>query len=764
MTNAENASKIAEEDRSRERHRGVLLVNVGTPDSADVAAVRRYLGEFLADPRVIQLPGMMRRIQRPLARFIAWRRAPHSARKYARIWTEQGSPLRVIMAEQAAALAKALPAGWEVLLGMRYGSPSIAEALREMARRDVEELVVVPLYPQFSGTTTGTTVDEVYRVLKAEALHLNVGARTTWHDDAGYLNAQAHLIADHVRQHDLSPEDTYLLFSAHGLPVSYIQRGDPYERQVTQSVRLLVERLGWPAGRQGIAYQSRLGPTEWLRPELTQMLRALADQGERRVVVCPISFATDCLETIEEVGIEATQLFESLGGKLHVCPALNANERFIDALKQLVLRGPRHVVTWSRGQAPLLNPARPKAPADARLDRLVMIGMSLPNRVGAGRGPNLAYSSSDELACVKRPHHEVEKFLRELKETAGLAEAFVWNTCFRFECYAWLGERAKNGARECAVATLRDQFVGRDLPRERVNTLFGRNAWHHLMRTIAGLNSGLPGDKDIVEQFQTAFQTAERAGTAGPQAAALVNEAVAMAASVRRETAWGNLDPGYCYAAMSQVQAQLPRPLANLRHVVVGGSTTSRSVLESLYTAFHVKPAGVTLIYRSHQGGQMKLLRKAVGHGRRLRVHDYTEPAAYAAIAEADVVFFGIDRAEPVLDRATLTGLRDLAQRPLYVVDFNTAGSTRDIGDVEGVRQWTAAELDAEVGRFAAAMCARREFPEIVQEAEQWIEQHAPDQVAPGPELPCDTRDEHGNPICGRCGRNPAAQMARSTT
>ncbi len=738
----------------RGHQRGVLLVNVGTPDAPDVAAVRRYLVEFLSDPHVIQLPPNMRRFQRPLARFIAWRRGPRSTEKYRAIWTDRGSPLRAIMQDQAAALAERLPDDWSVFIGMRYGQPSIESALHEIARQEIDELVVVPLYPHFSRTTTGTTVDEVYRILKSDALHINVVARTSWNADAGYLNAQSRLIADFATQHSLAPDNAYLLFTAHGLPVSYIERGDPYERQLTQSVRLIQERLGWPADRTSLAYQSRLGPTEWLQPELLGTLRHLASNDERRVILAPVSFAADCLETLEELHIQARTHFEALGGELHVCPSLNTNEHFIQALRELVVRGSRPIITWSRGHKPLLAPkTKAASSANLQLDHMVMVGVSMAGPIGPGQGPELAYTAPETLQCVKKSHAEVKAFLQQLREETGVSEAFVWNTCYRFECYAWFDAKPDHADQQCVIARLRDKLFTHRTADTRTNTLFGRNAWHHLMRTLAGLNSGLPGDKDIVEQFHTAFETAEQTGAAGKRARALVEQAITLAHRVRSETSWGDLDPGYCYAALSRIEPQLPRGFANLRHVVVGSSTTSRSVLHALYEKFGVKEPQVTLIYRAHQGGQMKLLRKAVGHGRRLRVQSYDEPAARAALLDADAIHFGIDRSAPVLTGEMLAGERNLAERPLYVIDFNTAGSTRDLAALPGAHVWTARQLDAEVDRFATELCGRETFPRIVQEAERWIADQAPPLTPLAVELPCEDRDEHGHPNCQRCGR-----------
>ena len=426
-------------------------------------------------------------------------------------------------------------------------------------------------------------------------------------------------------------------------------------------------------------------------------------------------------------------------------------------MKNLVTRGPQPIRAWKKSQPPLIS-AKPQAqPRETALDSLVLLSVTLRNRVGAGRGPQLLYSEAQELVCAKKPHEEAQSLLESLKSTGHVREALIWNTCYRFECYAWLA-RGQNGSPDgCIVASLREKLFGAEPAGLHVNTLFAGDAWHHLMRTIAGLNSGLPGDKDVVEQFQTAYQLAERAGTAGPHAEALVDEAVSLARSVRQETAWGRLDPGYCFAAITRIQDALPLKLANCRHVVVGGSTTSRSVLEALYEQFGVQESSVTLAYRSHQGGQMKLLRKAVGHGRRLRTNSYSDQPVLDAIADADVVYFGIDREEPVLTAETLRGLRDFAARPLFILDFNSSGSTLGLEGLPGIRLWRAAELDVEVEAFADWMCAREEFPRSVQEAEAWIEGRAPTRIALNLDLPCRGRDEHGYPMCVRCGKALAA-------
>ena len=207
--------------------RGVLLIGLGTPDEATVPAVRRYLSEFLSDPAVIRLPRGLGWFNGPLGRLIARVRAPRSTEKYRRIWTEEGSPLACITNAQAVALESALPSGWRVFVAMRYGRPSIPDTLREIEAAGIEELVIVPMYPHFSGPTTGTAMREVYRYLETGYHGLHVATRVNWHDDHGYVNSQTELLEQYARSHGLAPDRAFLLFTLHGLPVSYVRRGDP---------------------------------------------------------------------------------------------------------------------------------------------------------------------------------------------------------------------------------------------------------------------------------------------------------------------------------------------------------------------------------------------------------------------------------------------------------------------------------------------------------------------------------------------------------
>lgn len=748
----QTATRARGEGASAPQHRrGVLLVNVGTPEQPDVRSVRRYLAEFLGDPLVIRLPTGLRWLQGTLARLIAWSRAPSSAQKYQEIWTERGSPLKAIMTDQAAALQARLPDGWRVFVGMRYGRPEIAAVLEQIEAAGIEELVVVPLYPQFSRTTTGTVVRELYRALKHVGQHINVATRATWYDDIGYINAQARLIADYAAAHGLQPADTHLLFSAHGLPVSYVRAGDPYARHVQRTVQLVTQRLGWPAERTSLGYQSRMGPTEWLQPDTRDRLTELAQQGEKRVLVCSISFTVDCLETLEEVQLRYRAEFEALGGRFYACPALNTSEPFIRALQNLVLRGPQPMTSWGSDITPILEPSPPSEPEDVDLDRLVMIGVSLQNQVGPGRGPRLQYCEQDRLLNVKKPHGAVDAILKKIHESCGVREALVWNTCHRIEFYGWLEHQNGQTDSPCALPRIGQQLFGNRPDGLGINVLFGRDAWHHLVRTAAGLNSGLPGDKDVVEQLRTAYRHAERAGTAKPWTRRLIDDAVALEHRVRSETAWGRYDPGYCHAALARIQHATGLDLPNCRHVVIGGSSTSRSVLETLSAQFDVQKSQMSLVYRNHHGGQIKELRKAIGNGKRIKVNSYTERAVQEAIAGADVVYFGIDQEQQVLDAETLRGLRDFRERPLTIVDFNTFGSTADVEKVEGVTLWNAARLEDEVAAYARQMCAEEQFAQALEETEAWIEKHLPQAAAPCLELPCRKNGNGTRPSCIKC-------------
>jgi glutamyl-tRNA reductase len=316
-----------------------------------------------------------------------------------------------------------------------------------------------------------------------------------------------------------------------------------------------------------------------------------------------------------------------------------------------------------------------------------------------------------------------------------------------------LTEPDDDSGRACVVAQIREQLYGEEPEGLEVNVLFGSAAWHHAIRTASGLNSSLPGDLDVVAQLQVSCRIAERAGTAGPRANRLVDDVIEISDEVRAETAWGQYSAGYCYAALNRVHAGIP-DLADHRHVVIGGSATSRSILATLAEQFHVPKRQMTLVYRDHHG-QMRLLRAAIGGGRRLRVNGYGEESVLQAIQAADFVYFGIDHAEPVLDPATIAGLRDYRSRPLTIVDFNSCGSLSAGSLPDGVSLWREEDLDRAVAEFAAETFSREPFSQAIDAAELWIAEHVPKSTLQRLDLPCLGKAHEPRAICQTCWVTP---------
>jgi ferrochelatase len=308
-----------------------LLVNLGTPAAPTAGAVRRWLREFLHDRRVVELT---RWLWCPLLEFLILPlRAPKVAKKYAAIWTAQGSPLLAHSRALAEAVQARLP-GVQVRLAMRYGQPALREELR--AVEDCERLVVLPLYPQYSGSTTATVHDlvgdELSRWRRRPALRL----LADYHLDAGWLDALAASVREHWQMHG---RGELLLLSFHGLPVFQDRAGDPYARQCRASAEALARRLGLREDEWQLAFQSRFGRAEWLQPYTMQTLEELAHRGLRKVdVLCP-GFAVDCLETLEEISVENAAAFLTAGGEaLRYIPALNAGTAHADALAAIARR------------------------------------------------------------------------------------------------------------------------------------------------------------------------------------------------------------------------------------------------------------------------------------------------------------------------------------------------------------------------------------------------------------------------------------------
>jgi ferrochelatase len=320
----------------------VLLCNLGTPDAATPAALRRYLGEFLSDPRVVEIPKLL---WWPILHGIILRLRPgKSARKYARIWTAQGSPLRVWTEKQATLLSSHLGAlGHDVIVrfAMRYGNPGIASVLDELKAQHVDRILVLPLYPQYSGPTTASVIDALGAWARRIRRLPELRVVNHYHDDPGYINALASSVTEHWQLHG-RPER--LVLSFHGVPRRTLLLGDPYHCECLKTARLLAERLGIGAEQWIVTFQSRFGKAEWLQPYTEPTLVELARRGMKRVdVMCP-GFSADCLETLEEIAIEVRDAFVRAGGKeFHYLPCLNTRHEWIAALAQLTIR---HLQGW----------------------------------------------------------------------------------------------------------------------------------------------------------------------------------------------------------------------------------------------------------------------------------------------------------------------------------------------------------------------------------------------------------------------------------
>lgn len=322
---------------------GVLLVNLGTPDEPTPAAVRRYLKQFLWDPRVVELP-------RPLwwlilNGFILRFRPARSARAYRKIWTDEGSPLLRRCQDIHTAVQQILSAHLagevHVALGMSYGNPSISSALDVLHARNARRIVVLPLYPQYSGTTTGSVFDDVTRALSLRRWVPELRFINHYHDAPGYLSALAASIREFRERNGRGDK---LLMSFHGVPRDTLESGDPYHCHCQKTARLLAEALELEDDEWIIAFQSRVGRAEWLRPYTDETIEALGkDRLQRLDVVCP-GFAADCLETLEEIAIQNAELFrESGGGELRYIPALNARDDHVAFLSRLI---EKHIAGW----------------------------------------------------------------------------------------------------------------------------------------------------------------------------------------------------------------------------------------------------------------------------------------------------------------------------------------------------------------------------------------------------------------------------------
>jgi len=315
---------------------GVLLVNLGTPESASTSAVRRYLAEFLSDTRVVEIPRLLWKVI--LHGIILRIRPAKSARAYQKVWTEKGSPLMAGTAELAEGVRKGLseklPGKCNVQMAMRYGKPSVQQGLEKLQAQGAERIMVLPLYPQYSGATTGSVADAVFKSLMFWRWVPELRLLGAYHDEARYIQALAQSIRFHWEITDQKITDTHKLFiSFHGMPKSTLEAGDPYYCHCHKTARLLADELNLKKDQWEMAFQSRFGKAEWLQPYAAKRFVELPAEGIKNLtVVCP-GFAVDCLETLEEIAIEGKQEFIAAGGEqFEYVPALNASAQHVSMM------------------------------------------------------------------------------------------------------------------------------------------------------------------------------------------------------------------------------------------------------------------------------------------------------------------------------------------------------------------------------------------------------------------------------------------------
>ena len=351
----------------------VLLVNLGTPAAPDAGAVRRFLRQFLSDPRVVEIP---RLVWWPILYGVVLPLRPgRTAAKYAAIWSDQGSPLMAHSRQQALMLRGYLGERGldiEVALAMRYGEPSIASALAELRQRNVNQLLVLPMFPQYSATTTASVFDAVNGYLKTIRNVPELRWVKHFHDHTGYIEALRQSVLDHWARFGPLGKAGKLVISFHGVPKRTLQLGDPYHCECQKTGRMLADSLGLSDGDYVVTFQSRFGRGEWLQPYTAPTLRKLAADGCARVdVICP-GFVTDCLETLEEIAIEGKNEFLSAGGKqFHYIACLNEAPAFIAALANLVQQ---QVQGWSIPSTIKSDAAARDAQAQKSRERARLLG------------------------------------------------------------------------------------------------------------------------------------------------------------------------------------------------------------------------------------------------------------------------------------------------------------------------------------------------------------------------------------------------------
>ncbi len=311
---------------------GVLVVNLGTPEAPTTSAVRRYLKQFLSDRRVVEIPPLL---WQPILRSVILNVRPRkSAANYAKVWMPNGSPLAVYTKAQAEALQARLGENVDVRYAMRYGEPAIHRQLAAMKADGCDRIVIAPLYPQYSGATTATVVDEAFRALSAMRWQPALRTLPAYHDDPAYIAALATSLGTELAKLDFEPDA--IVASFHGMPERTLHLGDPYHCQCQKTARLLSESIG---KKLTIAFQSRFGRAKWLEPSTEETIKRLAAEGKKKIAIFAPGFSADCLETLEELAIQGEEQFVEAGGERYAyLPCLNDSAPGMDMLETLVRR------------------------------------------------------------------------------------------------------------------------------------------------------------------------------------------------------------------------------------------------------------------------------------------------------------------------------------------------------------------------------------------------------------------------------------------
>lgn len=336
-------SGVRDLEHGRAPRLGVVLVNLGTPKAPQPAALRRYLAEFLSDNRVVEIPRLIWKVI--LHGIILRLRPKRSARAYAKVWTDMGSPLMVHSEQLAEKVAEELEqrirGPLTVVLAMRYGEPAIDRILSDLQAQGAERILVLPLYPQYSGATTASVADAVFTCLMGWRWVPELRLMGAYHDDADYIAAVADSIRSHWKEHG---QGNKLLISFHGMPKATLDAGDPYYCHCHKTARLIAENLNLENDQWEMAFQSRFGPAEWLQPYVAERLQALPGEGVRHLTVACPGFACDCVETLEEIAMQGRDSFLQAGGeRLDYIPALNAQPAHVQLHVERILQ---HTSGW----------------------------------------------------------------------------------------------------------------------------------------------------------------------------------------------------------------------------------------------------------------------------------------------------------------------------------------------------------------------------------------------------------------------------------